>query len=320
MVVGQFRGAVGPAPAFDRSSPLPDRVLALVVAREITAGRTSLALAPAAALGVALLPTRTWLPYFIVVAAIASVAEPYAYPQFAFGGLNPFLSELLLGLALAAGVLLIPRLRRYASHEPRTISVALAGLLVAAGMGAGVSISAGVAPIGVLNDMRELAFVSAFWLALIAIRRPESRKRIFVLAAGLAVVVVVLQVAQLTVGTSHILFYTKDYKENLITCPTGQCANPGASSFLRVRPPGLRIVYIVAAFSACYLLFEPRRRRGLALGVLGVCLVGSFLSLNRNLVIGLALGLVISVLVTPRKSRVLAAAMALASVVLSDAV
>jgi len=252
----------------------------------------------------------------LVLIAVASIAEPYAYPQFAFAGVSPFLSEVLLGFALTAGLYLLPQVRSRATGEPRAITIALALFLATAAMGVGVAIDAGVQRIDVFNSMREVVFVSAFWLAAIAMRRPESRNNIFVIVAGLAIVVVVLQVAQLVVGTSHILFYTKDYKENLITCPTGQCADPGVSSFLRVRPPGLRLVYIVAAFSACYLLFGPRRRRGIALTVLGVCLAGLILSLNRNLLVGLVLGLVVSVLVTPRKSAALVAALAIAAVVL----
>jgi O-antigen ligase len=291
-------------------------LLALLVARELVAGRATLAVAPAAVLAVLLLSARTWLPYVAVLAGVASVAEPYAYPQFAFAGVNPFLSELLLGLAFAAAALALPRVRRYASHEPQTISIALGIFFLAALMGAGVGKAAGLAPITIFNDMREVAFFATFWLALVALRRPQARQRVFWLATGLAVVVVALQFAQFAVGTSHILFYTKSYATNLITCPTGQCEDLSAASFLRVRPPGLRLVYVVAAFAACYCLFGPRRRRGLALGVLGACLAGLFLSLNRNLLGGLALGLAVAVLVSPRKSRVLAALVATAAVIL----
>ncbi len=49
-------------------------LLALLVARELVAGRAILAVAPAAALSVLLLSARTWLPYVAVLVGVASVA------------------------------------------------------------------------------------------------------------------------------------------------------------------------------------------------------------------------------------------------------
>jgi hypothetical protein len=292
-------------------------LLGLFVGHAVAAGDPAFAIAPIAALAVPILATRPWLPFLVVFAAISTVAEAYAYPQFTFGGVNPFLSELLLGLALAAGVLLLPRVRSWSTDEPRTIGFALAAFLVAAMMGAGVARSAGIPAISVLNDLREVAFFSTFWLALVALRRPESRTRVFAFATGFALLVVVLQFAQLIVGTDHILFYTQNYATSLITCPTGECTNVSSSSFLRIRPPGLQTVYIVAAFSACYCLFGPRRRRALALVVFSACLASIVVSLNRNLIGGLALGLAAAVIASPRKSRLLGALVAAIALILA---
>jgi hypothetical protein len=319
---------VAPKTAGARAAPslrLPASVLQLLVAvvvafaagRAVASGREAIALAPAAAFSALLLSTQAWLPYAAILLACAGVAEPYAYPQLAFGAISPFVSEVLLGLAVAAAALALPRVRAYATREPRTITVALTAFLLAAVMGAAIGKSAGLPTISVFNDMREVAFVAAFWPALVALRSPRARAQVYWLAVGLALVVVALQFAQIAVGTSHILFYTKDYATNLITCPSGQCADVSTSSFIRVRPPGLQLVYIVGAFSACYCLFGPPRRRGVVLVVFGLCVASLAVSLNRSLLGGLALGLAIALLVSPRKSRLLGGAVAAVAIALT---
>jgi hypothetical protein len=75
------------------------------------------------------------------------------------------------------------------------------------------------------------------------------------------------------------------------------------TGFLRVRPPGLTLVYVAAAFSLACLLWGPRRHRLAAWVMSAVTLTGVVLSLNRNMLIGLALGLSVAALVAPRRRR-----------------
>jgi hypothetical protein len=75
------------------------------------------------------------------------------------------------------------------------------------------------------------------------------------------------------------------------------------TGFLRVRPPGLTTVYIVAAFALAWVLWGPARRRLLGWGLSAVALTGVILSLNRNMLLGLALGLCVAALLARPKHR-----------------
>jgi O-antigen ligase len=280
---------------------------ALVFGAIIVGGRPLLAAAPLAGLAVFFLSRSPVLPYLTVVIVIATFAEPYAFPQFNFAGINPFLSEVIFGLALTAGFLSLPRVRGYLRHAPRTIGILLSLFLLTVVGGLAVGAENGTTlHVGIL-DMRPFVFFAAFWLALVALAQPRSRRTLLKLAVLLALAVVALQLAQMAVGTGRILFYTKDPLVNLTTCPQGQCADPSLAGFIRVRPPGLRLVYIVCAFSLCYLLWAPRRRRIAAAGIFAITLTGVAASLNRNQLIGLVAGIVVAAVVVPRKQRVVTA-------------
>ena len=118
----------------------------------------------------------------------------------------------------------------------------------------------------------------------------------FKLVAAGAVVVVILQILQVIVGPSTHLFVIapSDLASILMTDETG---------FLRVRPPGLTTVYIVAAFALARVLWGPARHRLLGWGMAAVALTGVILSLNRNMLLGLALGLCVAATIAPQKHR-----------------
>lgn len=277
-------------------------VVAVVFGAIVVGSRPLLAAVPLVGLAVFFLSRSPLLPYLTVVIVIATFAEPYAFPQFNFAGINPFLSEVIFGIAVTAGLFSLPRVRGLLRFAPHTIGILLGlflitvfgGLWVGAGNGTGLHT-------GIL-DMRPFIFFGTFWLALITLAHRPSRRALLKLAVVLALAVVGLQVAQMIVGTGKVLFYTRDPLVNLTTCAEGQCADP--TGFVRVRPPGLRLVYIVCAFSLCYLFWAPRRHRLAALCVFAVCLVGMVVSLNRNLLIGLAAGMLAATIVVPRKQRV----------------
>jgi O-antigen ligase len=298
--------------------------LAIFVAAAIVKGRTMFALAPVAGIAALVIARRAWLPYLLVLATVGTFAEPYAYHQFALAGFNPFLSELVLLIALGAAILASDSVRLAASGPPYAVKVALGLLLVAVAAGVIVGMDDGATFKAAILDMRPVLFLAAFWLALPALATPESRARVFWLAGILAAGVVILQFAQIAVGTSTILFYTKDPFANLVTCPTGPCLDPAASGFLRVRPPGINLAYIATAFSLAYLLWGPPRRRLLVGGLFTLCLAGVLASLNRNMVLGLLLGLTLSTLIVARGGRVVvgiaaAGAAAVALILLNSA-
>ena len=75
------------------------------------------------------------------------------------------------------------------------------------------------------------------------------------------------------------------------------------TGFLRVRPPGLTTVYIVAAFALARVLWGPARHRLLGWAMTAVALTGVVLSLNRNMLLGLALGLCVAALIARHRHR-----------------
>ena len=75
------------------------------------------------------------------------------------------------------------------------------------------------------------------------------------------------------------------------------------NGFLRVRPPGLTTIYIVAAFALARVLWGPARHRLGGWAMATVALTGVVLSLNRNMLLGLALGLCVAALITPQRHR-----------------
>jgi hypothetical protein len=123
-----------------------------------------------------------------------------------------------------------------------------------------------------------------------------GRRLVFTLVSAGAVVVVILQILQVIVGPSTHLFVIapSDLASSLTSDATG---------FLRVRPPGLTTVYIVAAFAVARILWGPARRRSLGWGMAAVALTGVILSLNRNMLLGLALGLCVAALIARPKHR-----------------
>ena len=134
---------------------------------------------PLALAGLLLLSATAWMPYVVVLLVAGTFAEAYAYPQLAFAGINPFLSELVLGLALAATSIVASKRRLTLKTGSSVVGASLAIFLAAALIGVGVGVSNGVKLFGALTQVREMAFVATFWLALVALRTPASRAKVF---------------------------------------------------------------------------------------------------------------------------------------------
>jgi O-antigen ligase len=145
-----------------------------------------------------------------------------------------------------------------------------------------------------LFDMRYMLFYAAFWPALAALAR--GRRLAFRLICIGVTVVVVLQILQVLVGPSTRLFViaSSDVQSALTSDGTG---------FLRVRAPGLTTVYIVAAFAVARVIWGPARHRLIGWGMATVAVTGVVLSLNRNMLLGLALGLGVAALIVPQRHR-----------------
>ena len=118
----------------------------------------------------------------------------------------------------------------------------------------------------------------------------------FKLVVAGVVVVVALQMLQVIVGPSKHLF---------VIAPSDLASSltPDETGLLRVRPPGLTTVYIVTGVrsGSRYLGTRPTQTLGWAMAA--VALTGVVLSLNRNMLLGLALGLCVAATVAPHRHR-----------------
>lgn len=261
------------------------------------------------------LAQRAWLPYIACAALVSTFATPSSLPQFGLPG-EPALTDFVLFAAFAAWLLVIARGE---AERPSAFPLApqlLMGIFLIAALG-GIVVGTENGAQSAVSGARNVSYYAVFWLALTTFGNLRQRAFILKLAAIGAVVLVVAQVLQGFFGLHPMLFYDHDPLRELIRCPSGGCADPKAEGFPRVRPPGLVLIYVVACFATSYLLWGPRRRRRLVLALLSVCMVGILVSLNRNMLIGLTAGLVLTGLLASRRGRFAVVAAALVLVTFS---
>jgi hypothetical protein len=278
----------------------------LVIGRSLASGQIMFAGLVAGFVLVVALAQAPWAPYAACVALVSTFAHPASLPQFGIPG-NPTLSDLVLVAAFASWLLLLATGR---AEPPSAFPVATqvaVGLFVLAVLG-GVIVGKSNGGTFALVEARDVAYYATFWLALSAFANPRGRALLIRLLAVGAVLIVVAQVAQGVLGPRVMLFYDSDPLRELLVCPSGNCPDPWAEGFPRIRPPGLVLVYIAACFSASYCLWGPRRKRRTASAVLVISIVGILISLNRNMLIGLVAGIVLAGLLAARRDRFAVAA------------
>jgi hypothetical protein len=260
-------------------------------------GETKFAILPLAAPLVLLFAKAPAAPYVAILWSVGTAVDMIALPEVRISSLLFVPAEILLWIALGS-LAFLPRdlRRRLRSLARRRESVVTAVFLAAVVGGVAVGIENGTSLHTAAFDMRLMLFYAAFWPALVAVIC--GRSLVFTLVSAGAVVVVILQILQVIVGPSTHLFVIA--RSDLASSLT-----PDASGFLRVRPPGLTTVYIVAAFALARILWGPARRRLLGWGIAAVTLTGLILSLNRNMLLGLALGLCVATLIARPKHRFL---------------
>ena len=236
---------------------------------------------------------------------MAASVYVYAGPQIHLGSINIWLAEALLVGTVLLAALVDPR--RGLPLRQGFIEIAMLFVCLGVVVGCLVAVRDGVPLLSALQDARNAAFFASFLPAVIAFRTLHGRSAVLLTASIMAVVTVVLQVIQLGLGSGTSIFDSGSYA-NMV----GMEALTGV---VRVRPPGLTLVYIVAAFAACYLLFGPKRHWALAAGMLGTCLIGLVISQNRNMLIGLPFGLLVAAAMSRRPSKAIVIGTILAAVV-----
>jgi hypothetical protein len=250
--------------------------------------------------------------YVAVLFSVGTAIDVFALPEVGVSSLKFAPAEILLWIAVGSLVLCPRRLRsRSRSLARRRESVVMAIFLAAVVAGVAVGVSHGSSVHVAIFDMRFMLFYAAFWLAAAALS--TDRGLVFKLVGAGVVLVVLLQVMQVLVGPSPRLFAIapSELSSTLTAEPNG---------FLRVRPPGLTTVYIAGAFALARLLWGPARHRFVAWAMTTVTLTGVILSFNRNMLLGLALGLSVAAVIARQRHRFVVMLAALAMLVSGGAI
>jgi hypothetical protein len=269
-------------------------------------GQEKFALLPVAALVAVFIARVPVAGYVAIIWSVGTAVDMLALPEVGISSLQFMPAEVLLWVSLGC----LPFLpydvrRRVVGLAARAESISVAAFLATVLGGVAVGVENGASVHAALFAMRYMLFYAAFWPALAALAR--GRRPVFRLVCAGVVLVVVLQVVQVVVGPSTRIFViaSSDLTSSLTADQTG---------FLRVRPPGLTTVYIVAAFALARVLWGSSRQRGAGWAMAAISMTGVVLSLNRNMVLGLVFGLSAAALVAKRRHRVVVFAATVAAV------
>jgi O-antigen ligase len=268
---------------------------AAVVGAMLGRGQVKAGIVPIAALLVLLLAGVPVAGYVAILWSVGTVVDMLALPAVPVSSLQFVPAEVLLWLAVGSLMFLPGDVRRgLKSLARRRESVVMGVFLAAVVGGVAVGVAHGASLHAAVFDMRLMLFYAVFWPALAALT--TGRELVLKLVAAGVVLVVALQVLQVIVGPSTRLFL-------IAPSDVTSSLTPDETGFLRVRPPGLTTVYIVAAFALAHVLWGPGRHRLLGWAMAAVALTGVVLSLNRNMLLGLALGLCVAATVAPHRHR-----------------
>ncbi len=269
-------------------------------------GDAKLAVAPAAALLVVVFARVPVSGYLCILWSVGTAVDLLAPPEVGLSSLQFAPAEVVLWVAILSLVFLPYGLRRaVAALTLRRESLALLAFLGAIVAGVAVGMENGASLHDAAFSMRYMLFYAAFWPALAALL--YDRGLVIRLAGAGVAAVVVLQIAQVIVGPSTHLFLigSSDLSGTLSTDDTG---------FLRVRPPGLTAVYVVSAFALARVLWGPARGRMLGWAMVAVTITGVVISANRNMLLGLVVGLAAAALVARQRHRAAVMGAAVAAV------
>ena len=258
-------------------------------------GEIKFAILPVAAVVAVVFARVPAAGYVAILWSVGTAIDMLALPEVGVSSLRFEPAEVLLWIALGCLLFLPSDVRRAVrSVAVRRESVTLAVFLLAAIAGVAVGAEHGASVHKAALDMRLMLFYAAFWPALAALAR--GRTVVFRLVSAGVVVVVVLQVLQVLAGQSTSLF---------LIAPTGRDV---VAHLRRDRVPARaptrahhRVHRLRVRARACHL--------GTGAGAAGrmgdgaVTLTGVILSLNRNMLLGLAFGLCVAALIAPQRHR-----------------
>lgn len=275
--------------------PVGSIAAAAAIGAMVGRGHVKPAILPVAALLAMLFARVPAAAYVVTLWSVGTAFDMLALPQVGISSWRLQTSEILLWIALGSLLFMRREVRRaLKALAVRRESVVVAIFLAAVVGGIAVGVENGATLHAAAFDFRLMLFYAAFWPALAALA--SGRKLVFGLVSAGAVAVVILQIGQVLVGPSTRLFL-------IAPSDVTSSLTPDDTGFLRVRPPGLTTVYIVAAFALARVLWGPARHRLLGWAMAAVTLTGVILSLNRNMLLGLALGLSAAAVIAPQRHR-----------------
>lgn len=237
------------------------------------------------ALLLALLVARPVLLPVLLVVVVSSIANWDALPSVELYGVRVYTPEaILVAGAIAVGLLIRQDPKPFTQVAVR-VPVLLIGLFL---LGAVTGIVIGSPAAGGIVAAVRRSSVAWFYLCvpLFAYVLLDRQRRMTVGKAvvSIGLLTVAAQVLQLSLGPSFPLIAVGG-NQSLVSLDPG-------SGLLRVRPPGLTLVFFLSFYCWAYMIFGPRRYRSLVFVLLVILGVGVILSLNRNML----LSMVVSVL------------------------
>ena len=258
-------------------------------------GWTLLAVVPVAIAFVFLLSESRTAPYGVVLLAVCTFVWWGAYPRVGPAAVPVSLVEVVLLVCVAASVLRWPLDRLGVAVRDRTDIVLVCVVVAASVGGILVAVLRGTSVTNVLVWLESPLYYVSIVPAVVALASLQSRKRIALFALGLAVVMAIVQVAQVIVGLERPLFYVGGFQDLIMT-------EPGIG-MLRVRSPGLTLVYIAVAFALASLVWGPPKQRAWSALVFALTGAGVLTSLNRNMALGMIAGFLVAIAFARRRTR-----------------
>lgn len=270
-------------------------VVAAVLGVLVGIGKWPLALAVLAPAGIALMLDAPLLAVAATILTGSGTIFAYAWPLISVGSISLYGSEVVLFALVLVAALIAVRESGWTSRLRDASTVILAVFLLAALVGVLVGAMSGADRQDLFSGFRPMVFLLVYFVVRIHAKDLQRLRSVLLVLAGICVFVVVMQIAQIALGASVPVIIVGDFKD---------LVNPDlATGFLRVRPPGLFLVYAGACVSAVYVLFGPRSRRWMAVMLFAVLAAGVLLSFNRHMLIGLGVGVLTAAIVSPGRRR-----------------
>lgn len=246
----------------------------------------------------------------IILVSVSGFISVYAWPRVALAGDGVYVSELLLIAGFAAALPEFVNEVKAGRLKLDWAFWAVTGLFFFSVVGVVVGMTKGAGLRQAIIGFRPMMYLLAYIPAIVAVSTADRLRRIGQVAVILGALTAAAAVLQFFLGESRLIFAIGSFEALVRPDPT--------TGFFRVRPPGLYLVYAVAAWGASATLWaDSRRMHRLGPPLLVVCLASIALSFNRNMIVGLVIGLTVAFLVGRKRGRTALIAVIFAAVVLT---